>query len=56
MSEMPKYLQNYFDSKRFIDDCKHDGRGHWLSGYDGHENYQTVDVGGEVFEFYIYKN
>lgn len=51
MSEIPKYYQNYFDSEKFKQDCKFNGRGHSLAGYDGYENTQNVN--GTTY--YIYR-
>lgn len=41
--ELPKHLQNYFDSEAFKRDARYDGRGHNLAGCDGNENDQKVN-------------
>ena len=47
LSEIPEYLQMYFDRDAWKRDARHDGRGHALSPYDGREN--------ESGEFFIYR-
>lgn len=51
LPELPDFAKNYFDNEAFRRDALVDGRGHNLAGYDGHENYQTVD--SETY--YIYR-
>ncbi len=46
--EIPAGMQNYFDREAFTRDCKTDGYGHHLSGYDGVE-HETE------FGYYIYR-
>lgn len=47
MHEIPECYQDYFDRESFTADCEKDGRGHFLSGYDGKENEQDG--------YYIYR-
>jgi hypothetical protein len=35
--ELPRSIQNYFDSEKWKRDARYDGRGHCLSSYDGCE-------------------
>jgi hypothetical protein len=51
LPELPEMYQQYFDSDRFIEDAKYDGRGHTLSSYDGQENEENVNE----TDFYIYR-
>ena len=36
--ELPEHLEHYFDEEAWKRDARRDGRGHCLSGYDGHEH------------------
>jgi len=47
LPEIPEAYQHYFDNEAFFEDCKHDGRAHYLASYDGNED--------EEGEFYIYR-
>ena len=49
--EIPEAIRPYFDEEKWKNDARHDGRGHCLSSYDGHEHEVKVD--GEWF--YIYR-
>lgn len=49
-SQMPEQYHCYFDTEKFINDCRYDGRGRELNYYDGNEEDQTVF--GETFYFY----
>jgi len=49
--DLAGHLKNYFDDEAWKRDARHDGRGHSLSGYDGHENEETVNEE----TFYIYR-
>ncbi len=40
---MPEHTRMYFDEESWKDDAKHDGRGHSLNRYNGHEEEQTVN-------------
>jgi hypothetical protein len=51
LPELPEYLQNYFDSEKWKEDAKYDGRGHSLSSYDGNEYEEEVN--GTTY--YIYR-
>jgi len=51
MSEIPEYLQRYFDEEKWKQDARYDGRGHSLASYDGEEFEETIE--GETF--YIYR-
>ena len=51
LPDLPERYRRFFDREAFKDDAKQYGRGNSLSGYDGHENEETV--GGETF--YIYR-
>ena len=51
LSELPEQYHFYFDSEKWKDDAKMDGRGHSLNRYDGNEDYETInDV-----DYYIYR-
>jgi len=43
LPDLPGTLQNYFDRNAWKSDARMDGRGHSLSGYDGHECEQVVN-------------
>lgn len=44
------------DESHFIDDAiKADGRGHFLSQYDGNEGEQRIEDGGETVTLFIYR-
>lgn len=45
--EIPEHIKSYFDSEKWKDDAKMDGRAHCLASYDGCENYSG--------DFYIYR-
>ena len=45
--QLPDSLVNYFDDEAWKRDARFDGRGHSLSSYDGHENFQG--------EYFIYR-
>ena len=49
--ELTGNLANYFDDEAWKRDAKHDGRGHSLDRYNGHENYRNV----QDETFYIYR-
>lgn len=49
--ELPSNMQNYFDDEAWKRDARYDGRGHSLSMYDGHENYENVNN----VTYYIYR-
>ena len=51
LPDLPERYQCYFDREAFMRDCKSDGRGHSLAGYDGIENEATV----ERTTYYIYR-
>ena len=51
MSQLPKHLQSYFDEDAWKRDARYDGRGHFLSHYDGDECEETVN--GTTY--YIYR-
>lgn len=51
LPEIPKYLQDYFDTEKWKIDAKYDGRGHSLSSYDGDE--KEMSINGETY--YIYR-
>jgi len=51
LPEVPEHVRNYFDDKKFINDCRYDGYGHTLSPHDGHELEEVVE--GEWY--YIYR-
>jgi hypothetical protein len=38
LSEIPESLQYYFDDEKWKREARFDGRGHFLSGYDGTEH------------------
>lgn len=50
-SEIPDHLKNYFDREAWKIDAEQDGRGHFLSRYDGVENNEEVND----ITYYIYK-
>lgn len=41
--EIPASMRNYFDRESWKSDARMDGRGHCLSGYNGHEEEQQVN-------------
>lgn len=41
----------YFDNEAWKADARHDGRGHSLNRYNGHEDKETVNLD----TFYIYR-
>jgi len=47
LDQLPDNLRGYFDNEAFKRDAAHDGRGHTLASYDGHENFEG--------DFYIYR-
>jgi hypothetical protein len=49
--ELSGNLSNYFDDEAWKRDARHDGRGHSLSSYDGHENEENVND----TTYYIYR-
>lgn len=51
MSEVPDWLQNYFDEEAWKRDARFDGRGHSISRYDGYENEEKVNN----TYYYIYR-
>ena len=50
LDELPEQYRHYFDDEKFKQDCRIDGRAHFLSTYDGDENEYTVN--SETFYFY----
>ena len=50
--EAIKQFRQYFDRDKWKRDAKMDGRGHSLNGYDGSEEYATINK----VDFYIYRN
>ena len=50
--EMTDQVRQYFDAKKWKRDAKMDGRGHSLNGYDGGEEYATINK----VTYYIYRN
>ena len=53
LPELPEMARNYFDTKAWKRDARHDGRGHSLSGYDGCEE-EVYDEEDET-TYYIYR-
>lgn len=51
LPEIPSQYRSYFDSEAFKNDAAHDGRGHNIALYDGHENEEEVN--GTTY--YIYR-
>lgn len=51
LPEVPENLRNYIDEEAWKRDARFDGRGHYLSPYDGVEHEQQV---GDQW-FYIYR-
>lgn len=51
LAELDEALHNYFDRDAFKRDAEYDGRGHYLSSYDGCEEEAEVD--GTTY--YIYR-
>jgi hypothetical protein len=41
--EIPQSMRNYFDRESWKSDARMDGRGHCLSGHNGHEEEQQVN-------------
>ena len=52
LSEVPRYLHEYFNNDKYISDIISDGRGQLLSTYNGSEDSITLDNGSV---FYIYR-
>ena len=55
LPEIPELARNYFDSERWIEDAKIDGRGQNLAHYDGNENEETFTLNGDELTYYIYR-
>lgn len=53
LPELPELAQQYFDRDAWKADAMHDGRGHWLAGYDSNED-EAVDPATGT-RFYIYR-
>ncbi len=51
LPELPENARRYFDTEQWKEDAKHDGRGHSLARYDGHEHEEIV---GETY-YYLYR-
>ena len=49
LDSMPKHLVQYFDRESWKSDARYDGRGHWLSSYDGYE----IELGNGLFAYRI---
>jgi len=52
LPQLPKHLQYYFDNEAWKRDEKYNGRGHYLSSYDGKEEEVYVNRA----DYYIYRN
>lgn len=52
LSQIPHYLQQYFDDDKYISDYISDGRGYLLDTYKGSEDSITLDNGSV---YYIYR-
>lgn len=50
LSEIPEHYHRYFDTKRYKEDAKIDGRGHHLAHHDGDEQFATI--GNETWYLY----
>jgi hypothetical protein len=50
LPELPASMRYYFDTEKWKDDARIDGRGHCLSGYDGCE--QEQEVNGTTYYLY----
>jgi len=51
LPDLPANMRYYFDTEKWKNDARMDGRGHSLSGHDGVERSQTVNG----TEYYLYK-
>ena len=51
LPELPEVAQHYFDCEAWKRDARMDGRGHYLSGYDGEEHEVTLN--GTTY--YVYR-
>lgn len=51
LPEVHESVRRYFDREAWKSDARHDGRGHSLGRYDGHENSEIV----KDEEYYIYR-
>ena len=49
LDSMPEHLVQYFDRESWKSDARYDGRGHWLSSYDGDE----IELGNGLFAYRI---
>lgn len=53
---MEQIINKSGDMEEFISSAiSADGRGHFMSSYDGNENEESINVEGERFTFYIYR-
>ena len=50
LPDLPVNMRYYFDTEKWKDDARMDGRGHCLSGYDGCE--QEQEVNGTTYYLY----
>jgi hypothetical protein len=49
LDSMPDHLVQYFDREAWKNDARNDGRGQWLSSYDGDE----IELGNGLYAFRI---
>jgi hypothetical protein len=50
LTEVPENVQRYFDTDKWKDDAKHDGRAHSLNRYDGNE--ESIEINGTLYFAY----
>jgi hypothetical protein len=56
LCELPETARNYFDEEKWKRDTRiNNGRGRSLNSYDGGEDEVTLDVGGKVEWFCVYR-
>lgn len=55
LPELPESQHVYFDSEKWKEDAKVDGRGHCLNRYDGSENEVEIECEEGATTFYIYR-
>jgi hypothetical protein len=51
LPDVPESVRFYFDSEKWKDDARMDGRGHSIATYDGSEEYETING----TDYYIYR-
>ena len=52
LPDLPDFARRYFDREAWKEDARHDGRGHCLASYDGHEHEISIS---SMEYWYIYR-